>query len=351
MHPRRVEPPRRRAALRRVGAVLLVSLPGSCLLVAPSGEELAAGEAACPDGSKECGGACVPLDDPATGCALWGCEPCSLEHAAARCEATGCAVGICERGWADCDQESDNGCEIALPAGIDRCGCQSIRFVDEFGMAVVDTSPVGPIELGDDFTVEAWVMTPPETPAPQNNALFATSSREGPGAPLPVPLFLLHVSQTTLSCSSYDGAEDATYDFLVVDGVLRPGRWMHVACVSEGDVLVAFVDGREVGRVPFTATGIRLDHPAFGGEHGVALPDLHLGPMRVSRRARYLTDFEPTTHWTVDDDTLLQFLVFSPFDQVTHVLGQMQDEAGTALYAVSQGGIEPGELTPCDEGA
>jgi hypothetical protein len=271
-----------------------------------------------------------------------------LPHAATTCREGACTVDRCEASWADCDGLSASGCEIELPAGVTGCGCHAIRFVDEFGALVVDTSSVGPIELGSqDFTMEAWVSTPAEAPRLESNGLFTTVSRAQPDEPLALPFFTMHVSPTDLSCEAYDGGVNLGANLLLAEGVLQPNRWTHVACVRRRDLLVGFVDGLEVGRVPYDVEGVQLDRPLVGGDHGRSLPDLRLGPTRFSKIARYQGDFAPTTHWMVDDDTLLQFLVFAPYEQLTHVLGRMQDESERGLSAVSQGGVVSSAETPC----
>jgi len=82
----------------------------------------AEGEAGCGPDQKMCGGGCVPLDDPATGCGNTSCGPCLLPHATAQCDSGRCAVGICAAGFADCDLLPDNGCEASLANDVDHCG-------------------------------------------------------------------------------------------------------------------------------------------------------------------------------------------------------------------------------------
>jgi hypothetical protein len=51
------------------------------------------------------------------------CEPCNLDHASARCDATlRCAVDTCYRSFADCDRNPTNGCEADLRVDADHCG-------------------------------------------------------------------------------------------------------------------------------------------------------------------------------------------------------------------------------------
>jgi hypothetical protein len=78
--------------------------------------------AACAAGEKTCNGACVPLTDPLFGCGVEGCAPCALARATAACTGDGtCVVAACQAGYADCDKDPANGCEIDL-AQPSHCG-------------------------------------------------------------------------------------------------------------------------------------------------------------------------------------------------------------------------------------
>jgi hypothetical protein len=77
----------------------------------------------CGSDHKECGGACVTLDDPNFGCGGTGCDPCLMAHAkTATCNSGACAVRICETDYADCDGDGSNGCEAALKSNPSHCG-------------------------------------------------------------------------------------------------------------------------------------------------------------------------------------------------------------------------------------
>ncbi|MDB4932517.1 MAG: uncharacterized protein JWM10_5001, partial [Myxococcaceae bacterium] len=47
---------------------------------------------------------------------------CSFEHAAASCAAGACAMGTCAAGWANCDGDPANGCEVDLTSDAAHCG-------------------------------------------------------------------------------------------------------------------------------------------------------------------------------------------------------------------------------------
>jgi hypothetical protein len=82
-------------------------------------------EAASPCGTaKYCSGACVSLDDPHHGCGAPGCGPCAVDGAYATCTNGACAIGSCQPGRADCNAVAADGCEtdLALPTSCGSCG-------------------------------------------------------------------------------------------------------------------------------------------------------------------------------------------------------------------------------------
>lgn len=104
------------------GAALLSGL--ACSLVV-DGSELSSG---CPDGMKECAGACVSENDADFGCAGPGCSPCALNRATATCSPAGaCAVASCVGVYEDCDRDPNNGCEVNTDQDPENCGrCEAV---------------------------------------------------------------------------------------------------------------------------------------------------------------------------------------------------------------------------------
>ncbi len=80
----------------------------------------------CEAGFSDCDG------NPANGCEVFvatsaahcgGCGvACSISHASASCAASRCVIATCERGWADCDGDAANGCEVDLNNESGHCG-------------------------------------------------------------------------------------------------------------------------------------------------------------------------------------------------------------------------------------
>ncbi|MEZ4222481.1 MAG: hypothetical protein R3B13_16195 [Polyangiaceae bacterium] len=77
----------------------------------------------CGTDQKRCGtGSCVTTD-PEHGCGESSCEPCALPNAKAACDTAGsCAIEICDSGFSDCDGVAANGCETDLLNDPTRCG-------------------------------------------------------------------------------------------------------------------------------------------------------------------------------------------------------------------------------------
>jgi hypothetical protein len=80
-------------------------------------------EAGCATGSKECNGACVLDTNPAFGCASASCDACAFSNASAACSTTGaCAINKCSAGYSDCNNDAADGCEANLQSDPNNCG-------------------------------------------------------------------------------------------------------------------------------------------------------------------------------------------------------------------------------------
>ena len=80
------------------------------------------GATSCLAGQKECGTSCVSEDDPMYGCGPTTCAPCDLPHATPVCSNGACVLGLCDPGYAVCDDMPMNGCETNLQTDPDNCG-------------------------------------------------------------------------------------------------------------------------------------------------------------------------------------------------------------------------------------
>lgn len=75
----------------------------------------------CSAGSTRCGATCVDTLNNPMHCGGCG-RACSLANASARCQAGACVIESCMAGFADCDGNPVNGCEVNLQSSSAHCG-------------------------------------------------------------------------------------------------------------------------------------------------------------------------------------------------------------------------------------
>lgn len=96
-------------------------------------------------------------------------------------------------------------------------------------------------------------------------------------------------------------------------GLLKPGRWHHVAYVYDGAEERLYVDGRVVSSRPASGEIQNSDGPAYIGaipRDGTVAPAFvgYIGAVRISNIPRYLgTDFTPATNLAPDENTQLLY--------------------------------------------
>jgi len=110
---------------RQLRNLCLVAVCTACAL-AVDVDELDNG--VCANGTKPCTGAdgrlsCVSEDLPSRGCANESCAPCVVENAIPRCGDDGrCGFSACLEGYKDCDGNPRNGCEVDTLHDPNHCG-------------------------------------------------------------------------------------------------------------------------------------------------------------------------------------------------------------------------------------
>ena len=159
-------------------------------VVADSGDDGGGGfgPPTCTAGQMLCAGTCVSTTDPVYGCGAASCAPCSLARGVAGCSGGTCVLAACDPGYADCNQDPADGCEVdlSLPTTCGSCNASC-------GPAAPDCSPIN-------GTFEC--ITGCEAPTPNlcsGTCVDITSSATncgGCGAPCPA------VSNGTPSCSA-----------------------------------------------------------------------------------------------------------------------------------------------------
>ena len=80
----------------------------------------------CAPGQRMCHGFCVGVADPTYGCGGPGCEPCKTSHGSSACQADKCIVQTCDRGYADCNQNPADGCEVDLSKATSCGSCNAV---------------------------------------------------------------------------------------------------------------------------------------------------------------------------------------------------------------------------------
>jgi hypothetical protein len=98
---------------------------GDCGVVCGKGQICSNGVCAarvkCPKGQTSCGGVCVTLASDPNNCGSCGavCDPANAQGV---CSNGTCQMGTCNAGYADCDADPANGCEVNINSDPDNCG-------------------------------------------------------------------------------------------------------------------------------------------------------------------------------------------------------------------------------------
>ena len=80
----------------------------------------------CAPGQQMCHGFCVGMTDPMYGCGNPACQPCTIAHGTAACQANTCVVQACDKGYADCNQDPADGCEVDLSKATSCGACNAV---------------------------------------------------------------------------------------------------------------------------------------------------------------------------------------------------------------------------------
>jgi hypothetical protein len=111
---------------------------------ASDGGTVVCGAFECPSSEKLCFNKCVVKTDLTYGCDPSSCGlGCTLTNASSSCSGTSCTMGSCHPGFADCDNDPSDGCEVDLsdPANCTACGnaCGTGKVCTSTGCANVCT--------------------------------------------------------------------------------------------------------------------------------------------------------------------------------------------------------------------
>jgi hypothetical protein len=106
--------------------------------------------AACNPGTTNCANDCVSLARDPRNCGACG-RFCALANVEAQaCVAGGCAVGRCAQGFGDCDGVATNGCEVALSSDLTHCGAcgRACRFANAAATCAMGACRMGACAAG-----------------------------------------------------------------------------------------------------------------------------------------------------------------------------------------------------------
>lgn len=259
---------------------------------APEAQSDGADDPGCPPDTKLCEGVCLGLDNPQAGCASPGCSPCSIPHAKASCSGGACALGTCDSGWGNCNNDPADGCETDLQADTDNCAACGHVCTNPAGtpacVAGVCTIPY--CDPGNAQIAACYQFDTPTNPGLDGSMYgnHATTSgisivaghdgnavQTGSGATIAIGesesldvsaiTVEMWIYPTTLPAGSARAGlldNDAQYAmFIYPDGVLscttgnacgafqsptgavKLSQWQHVACANQGGNVTVYVDG------------------------------------------------------------------------------------------------------------
>ena len=136
-----------------------------------------------------------------------------------------------------------------------------------------------PINFGGDFTVECW--TYPTVNTAERAAVFST------------PIFNVHLNNNRLEL------DDNNDNRVVSETPLLLNNWSHIAVTRNGTNINMYLNGVNVGNIGECA-GDYAGQVNVGGNHFNG----YIDEIRISREARYETNFEPPRHpFTRDENT------------------------------------------------
>ena len=103
---------------------------------------------ACANGNTCCSGACVDVTSSAANCGACGAA-CAGANATMACESSKCVVKGCDAGFADCDRSASNGCEVNVDTDPMNCtACGTVCAVANGKAACAKACKVGECDPG-----------------------------------------------------------------------------------------------------------------------------------------------------------------------------------------------------------
>jgi len=221
--------------------------------------------------------------------------------------------------------------------------CYAIKLTSPSARIAVDQAGFGIAQ--SDFTVELWVKIHDEFTVESAEKTHIMMMNEG----YSVNAFRVRYDPVAgaVVCNSYNGSCPCgpnTGNPELKSAVINDGEWHHVACVRSGNSVKVFTDGQLSGtdtiNVSLSPSGTMSIGHASGYGDSVAPPAL-LGPMQISKTARYDGNFTPSKTRSVDGNTIAQWLTSSPLGS------SLIDEAGGENGGSLHTGVIASEDSPC----
>jgi hypothetical protein len=79
-----------------------------------------------------CSGACTNIQTDPNNCGACGTNCGAFQNGVGGCQSGTCAVFSCNAGYADCDKNPSNGCEVNLQTDARNCGaCGNVCFSNQ----------------------------------------------------------------------------------------------------------------------------------------------------------------------------------------------------------------------------
>jgi len=188
---------------------------------------------------------------------------------------------------------------VTLDSSVTHSGSGSLYFN---GSSYLTVTPHESLTIGtDDFTVESWVKTTPNTGYPQ---LFNTA----------VPYTTAGSIRLALSPSNKWSVWSATSHIIDSTSAVDLSGWVHVALVRSSGVMTIYTNGVADGSVS-NSTNFAPNQFYIGGiGDGSYIYTGYIEDFRFSKTARYTANFTPTqisfdTYWQLEsfDDWGVQF--------------------------------------------
>jgi hypothetical protein len=258
-----------------------------------------------------------------------GASTTSSTTAASNAASTG-AGQMCDGGKVDCggaciDTMTNNEhcgacgnvCAFNETCGGGKCNpkpCYALSFNGKGDHVTVPAS--ADFAYGSEFTVEVWMNATKGVDYPRvlsheasgSNNLYTSWEIDGVNA----------LGQVRFQTNN--SASNQAFTTLV-----KQGTWAHVAAVVTGGTSIKlFVDGKPSGQGTGVFTGDTTKVPLGIGAQVKYLTDYpyagSLGPIRLSKKARYTQEFSPTWGWPSDADTIA---VWNMFEGLGATLGDL----------------------------